>query len=452
VSFRDLPSIDRLLQESTAQALVKAYGRPLTVDALRSQLSWARELVREGAQAPDIPTLLNRSQEALAAWIAPSLRPVINATGVIIHTNLGRAPLSSAAQQAMRDVSRGYSTLEYDLVRGERGKRQVHAESLLMRLTGAEAVMVVNNNAAAVLLSLTALAQGKEVLVSRSQLIEIGGGFRVPDVMKQSGATLVEVGTTNRTHLRDFEQAVREETGLILHAHHSNFRIIGFTTEPSLQQLVALADEHALPVLADLGSGALLDTSAYGLGHEPTVQETLQMGVTLVAFSGDKLLGGPQAGILLGERAVVDHLRDHPLARALRPDKLCLAALTATLIHYLKDEAPQEIPVWRMIAASPEDLKKRAQAWADGLEGAQVTEGRSTVGGGSLPEETLPTFLLTLTVPQPDALTARLRSLDPPIVARIERDHVLLDPRTVLPDQDQALLHGLERALIGEAA
>jgi L-seryl-tRNA(Ser) seleniumtransferase len=451
VSFHDLPSIDALLQESAVKALVNDFGRPLTIEALRSQLDWAREIIRDGAQTPDIATLLDRSQQALAAWIDPTLQPVINATGVIIHTNLGRAPLSRAAQQAMLDVSRGYSTLEYDLVHGARGKRDVHAEALLLRLTGADAALVVNNNAAAVLLALTALAQGKQVLVSRSQLIEIGGGFRVPDVMEQSGAELVEVGTTNRTHLRDFEQAVREETGLILHAHHSNFRIIGFTTEPSLQQLVTLAGEHNLPALADLGSGALLDTSAYGLGHEPTVQETLQTGVTLVAFSGDKLLGGPQAGILLGERAVVDHLRRHPLARALRPDKLCLAALTATLIHYLKDEVEQEIPVWRMIAASPEGLKTRAQAWADHFDEAQVVEGRSTVGGGSLPEETLATYLLSLTVPQPNAFTARLRNLNPPIIARIEQDKVLLDPRTVLPDQDQVLLHSLERALSGEA-
>jgi L-seryl-tRNA(Ser) seleniumtransferase len=450
VSFRDLPSIDALLRDSAAKALVNAYGRPLTIEALRSQLDRAREIIQGGGEAPDAATLLNRSQQALEAWIAPTLRPVINATGVIIHTNLGRAPLSAAARQAMLEAAQGYSTLEYDLARGERGKRDVHAESLLVRLTGAEAALVVNNNAAAVLLALTALAQGKQVLVSRSQLIEIGGGFRVPDVMKQSGAELFEVGTTNRTHLHDFEQAVHDETGMILHAHHSNFRIIGFTTEPNLQQLVGLAEEHDLPILADLGSGALLDTSDYGLGHEPTVQETLQTGVTLVAFSGDKLLGGPQAGILLGERPVVERLKSHPLARALRPDKLCLAALSATLTHYLKNEAEREIPVWRMIAASPEDLERRARGWADRFDMAQVLEGRSTVGGGSLPEETLPTTLVSLTVPHPNASTARLRGLNPPIIARIEQDKVVLDPRTVLPDQEQDLLHGIERALSGE--
>jgi L-seryl-tRNA(Ser) seleniumtransferase len=447
VNFRDLPSIDSLLQDPTVQDFITDFGRPLTVEALRAQLEWARSVIREGGEPPNPATLLERSRLELSAWIAPTLRPVINATGVIIHTNLGRAPLSSAARKAMLETAQGYSTLEYDLARGERGSRDHHSETLLVRLTGAEAALVVNNNAAAVLLALTAVAQGQDVLVSRSQLIEIGGGFRVPDVMKQSGANLVEVGTTNRTHLRDFEKSMNERTGMILHAHHSNFRIIGFTAEPGLKELVALGNQHAIPVLADLGSGALLDTHAYGLGHEPTVQETIQTGVTLTAFSGDKLLGGPQAGILLGESTVLDELRDHPLTRAMRPDKLCLAALSATLTHYLKDEAEEQIPIWQMIAASPEALGNRASAWAERFEGAQVSEGSSTVGGGSLPEETLPTSLLALSVPQPDAFCARLRALETPIIARIVQDRVVLDPRTVLPEQEQTLLAGLEQAM-----
>jgi L-seryl-tRNA(Ser) seleniumtransferase len=307
--------------------------------------------------------------------------------------------------------------------------------------------LVVNNNAAAVLLGLTGLARRKQVLISRSQLIEIGGGFRVPEVMKQSGAKLVEVGTTNRTHLRDFEAALHERVGLILRAHHSNFRIVGFTTEPTLKELVDLGRRFGVPVMDDLGSGALLDTDTFGLGHEPTVQESLQAGAALVAFSGDKLLGGPQAGILLGEKKIVDRLRRHPLARALRPDKLCLAALSATLLHYLKGEATEAVPVWRMIAASSDSLQARVKAWAQLLDRGEVLPGRSPVGGGSLPEQTLPTWLLALAVPKPNAFAARLRQAQPPIIARVEEDKVVLDPRTILPEQDQALLDTLAAEL-----
>lgn len=447
MSLRLLPSVDRLLQEAGAVALVERFGRPLTVEAVRASLEEARQRVRQGGEPPGHQALLQRAEALLEAWLAPSLRPVVNATGVIIHTNLGRAPLSRAAREAMLAVAQGYSTLEYDLARGRRGSREQHAEGLLTRLTGAEAALVVNNNAAAVLLALTALARRKEVLISRTQLIEIGGGFRIPEVLKQSGAKLVEVGTTNRTHLRDFEAALTDRTALILRAHHSNFRIIGFTTEPSLAELVSLGRRHGVPVLDDLGSGALLDTSAFGLGHEPMVQESLQAGASLVAFSGDKLLGGPQAGILVGEKALIDRLRRHPLARAVRPDKLCLAALTATLTHYLKDEAVQEIPVWQMIAATEADLERRARAWAERLGQGTVLPGRSTVGGGSLPEETLPTRLLALEVRHPNAFVARLRAADPPVIARVEEDRVVLDPRTVFPEQEEALLAALRAAL-----
>jgi L-seryl-tRNA(Ser) seleniumtransferase len=280
-------------------------------------------------------------------------------------------------------------------------------------------------------------------LISRSQLIEIGGGFRIPDVMKQSGGKLVEVGTTNRTHLRDYEDAIEERTALILHAHHSNFRIVGFTTEPSLADLVDLGNRHGIPVLHDLGSGALLDTALFGLGHEPTVQESLQDGAAIVAFSGDKLLGGPQAGILLGKKELIDKLKKHPLARAIRPDKLCLAALAITLLHYLKDEALEKIPIWKMISTPPDVLKKRAQAWADHLEYGEVIPSRSTVGGGSLPEETLPTWALALDTDKPNTLSKRLRLETPAIITRIEEDRVLLDPRTVLPEQEEMLLQVL---------
>ena len=451
MSLRDLPSVDRLLQAAAAAGLESRFGRSLTLQALHATLDEARGLIRGGSPPPDEATLMAEAARRLEAWLAPTLRPVVNATGVILHTNLGRAPLSRAATQAMLDVAGGYSTLEYDLAAGKRGSREVHAEALLRRLLEVEAALVVNNNAAAVLLALTALARRKEVVIARSQLVEIGGGFRIPDVMKESGARLVEVGTTNRTHLSDFEAALTDRTALLLRAHHSNFRIVGFTTEPDLSEMVALARRHALPVVDDLGSGALLDTAAFGLAHEPTVQESLRCGAALVAFSGDKLLGGPQAGILVGDREQIDRLRRHPLARAIRPDKLCLAALATTLAHYLRDEATREIPVWRMIAARPEDLRSRAVAWAATLQSGEVLQGRSTVGGGSLPEETLPTWLLALVTPQPNRMMERLRLSATPVIARVEENRLVFDPRTVLPEQEETLLAGISAALRGQA-
>lgn len=446
MSLRELPSVERVLQSEAALALAQRYGRPRTVEAVRQAIEWARHTIRDGGDPPSLEELIAQAEATLTANARTTLRPVINATGVILHTNLGRAPISAAALAAVSGAA-AYCTLEYDIERGRRSKRDVHVETLLTRLTGAEAAMVVTNNAAAVLLALAALARRKNVLVSRSQLVEIGGGFRIPEVMRQSGARLVEVGTTNRTHLYDFDQALDEHSALILVAHHSNFRIIGFTAEPDLQSLAQLGDRHGIPVLHDLGSGALLDTAAYGLGHEPTVQESVQAGSSLVCFSGDKLLGGPQAGILLGRKILIDRLKKHPLARAVRPDKLCLAALQATLIHYWKDEAEREIPVWKMIALSARDLRRRAESWRDTLGTGDVMESRSTVGGGSLPEETLPTWVLALSVTRPGRFLARLRQGDPPIVARVERDRVLLDPRTVLEEEQPALLRLLARLL-----
>jgi len=452
VSLRALPSVDRLLQAAAADGLEGRFGRRLTLQALHETLDEARGLIRSGGLPPDEAALIAEAGRRLESWIAPTLQPVINATGVILHTNLGRAPLSPAATQAMLEIAGGYSTLEYDLAGGTRGAREAHAEALLRRLLDVEAALVVNNNAAAVLLALTALARRREVVIARSQLVEVGGGFRIPDVMKESGARLVEVGTTNRTHLRDFEAALTDRTALLLRAHHSNFRIVGFTAEPDLAELVALARRHALPVVDDLGSGALLDTTAFGLAHEPTVQESLRSGAALVAFSGDKLLGGPQAGILVGASAQVDRLRRHPLARAVRPDKLCLAALAATLTHYLRDEATREIPVWRMIAARPEDLRAKADAWATALQAGAVIQGLSTVGGGSLPEETLPSWLLALDVPQPNLMAERLRLCAVPVIARVESKRLILDPRTVLPEQEAALLASVSAALRTHAA
>ena len=438
MSLRDLPSVDKLLAQ--ASDLIAEYGRPLTTEILREKLDEARTDFRARAVAPSATDLLTQARARLASLSVASLRPVINASGVILHTNLGRAPLSQAALTQMESVARGYSTLEYDLSTGERGSRAVHAESRLTRLTGAEAALVVNNNAAAVLLILSALAQRKGVLISRSQLVEIGGGFRVPDVMKQSGAKLIEVGTTNRTHLKDYKEAIDDKTALILRAHHSNFKIIGFTTEPSLAELCSLG----LPVVDDLGSGALLDTAAFGLGHEPMVQESLKAGAALVAFSGDKLLGGPQAGLIVGQAELIAKLKKHPLARAIRADKLCLAALSATLLHYLRDEATREIPIWRMITLPLGEIEKRAQAWAAQFgAAASVVDGESTVGGGSLPEESLPTKLVALSVKSPNVFAAQLRAADPPIIARVVENKVALDPRTVLEDEESLLLKGV---------
>jgi L-seryl-tRNA(Ser) seleniumtransferase len=443
--LRSLPSVDQLLHVPETANWTTAYGRPLTTQAIRQALVEVREGYSQDQHVPEESELLARIEQLLASWTAPTLLGVINATGVILHTNLGRAPLSQAAIQAIASVSSGYSTLEYDLDKGRRGSRSIHAEALLKKLTGAEAALVVNNNAAAVLLILTALARRRGVLIARSQLVEIGGGFRVPDVMQQSGARLVEIGTTNRVHLSDYEQNLAERNiALILHAHRSNFKLVGFTSEPTLHEIAGVAHRAAIMLVNDLGSGSLLETTRFGLGHEPTVQESLEAGVDLVSFSGDKLLGGPQAGIIVGRGNLVAKLKKHPLARAMRADKLCLAALNATLLHYLKDEAEREIPVWRMISAALDDLHDRATSWCQAIGQGEVIPGQSTVGGGSLPEETLPTYLLALHLPNPNRVLAQLRASHPPTVARVQDDRVVFDPRTVLVEQEAALLEGIK--------
>ncbi len=449
MTLRDLPSVDRLLSADDASDLIASYGRPLTLQALRVSLESARIAIQQGEAAPKEADLISGTRATLQSWLLPSLKPVINATGVIIHTNLGRAPLSVAAQHAISEVASDYSSLEYDLERGARGNRDDHIERILVRLTGAESALVVNNNAAAVLLVLTVLAHEMEVIVSRTQLIEIGGGFRIPQIMEQSGAILREVGTTNRTHFKDFEGAVTDKTALILRVHHSNFKLVGFTTEPSLTELIDVGRQHDLPVLDDLGSGALLDTAKYGLGHEPMVQESVREGAPLIAFSGDKLIGGPQAGIVVGEKALIDRLRKHPMARAVRPDKMSLAGLSATLNHYLMDEAPETVPVWMMIAATEDQMASRAEEWKQQLGTGEVVSGHSTVGGGSLPEETLPTGLLALETDHPNDFADRLRQVNPPIIARVEDDRVVCDPRTVLSNQEERLLSGL-RTVLGD--
>jgi L-seryl-tRNA(Ser) seleniumtransferase len=454
-SLRDLPSMEQLLQNATH--LIDEYGRPLTLDALRSTLDEARARFKTLALSrvegdletglPSTDTILAQAESHLSAWTVPTLLPVINATGVILHTNLGRAPLSKATIKAMNDVALNYSNLEFDLSNGKRGSRLIHAESVLQKLTGAEAALVVNNCASAVLLVLSALANKKRVVIARSQLVEIGGGFRIPDVMKQSGAKLVEVGTTNKIRVSDYESALEEKTALVMRAHRSNFKIVGFTEEPELKDIVDASHKADVIVVDDLGSGALIDTAKYGLVHEPTVQESLAGGADIVCFSGDKLLGGPQAGIIIGKKSLIDRIKKHPLARAVRADKTCLAGVTATLTHYLKDEAEQEIPIVKMMSLTPEQVKVRAEAWRAAVGQGDVVESESTVGGGSLPEESMSTFVLSLTVKSPDRFLKKLRESNPPIIARTENDQVLLDPRTVLEEQDKNIISALRSLL-----
>ena len=456
-TFRNLPSVEQILQTESAAHLIARFGRSLTVAAIRFILDETRTRFKSGliTDLPLTDLILTQTESTLTAWTKPTLIPVINASGVILHTNLGRAPLSDATIRAMEIVSRGYSTLEYDLEKGQRGSRLIHAESLLQKLTGAEGAVIVNNNASAVLLVLSALANRKRVVISRSQLVEIGGGFRIPDVMKQSGAKLVEVGTTNKVHISDYEEALIETTGLLMRAHRSNFKLVGFTEEPGLKDIVEIAHKAGVPVVDDLGSGALYDTAKYGLAHEPTVQESLQAGVDIVCFSGDKLLGGPQAGIIIGKANLIAKIKKHPLARAVRADKACLAGLSATLLHYLKDEAEREVPILKMMSLTLEQVRGRAEAWAAELgQGlapsnveALVVAGESTVGGGSLPGESMPTMLLSLEVRSAEKFLRSLRRNDPPLIARTENDKVLLDPRTVLPEQEAVLLAALKNLL-----
>ncbi len=463
---RKLPRADRLLEAAEKAGLVRRLGHGAVMEAVRADLERIREEILAGGSCP-APAVIERDLLArLEAAAKGSLRPVINATGVVVHTNLGRAPLSDETIEAMRRAAAGYTNLEYDLEAGERGDRYGHAEAPLCRLTGAEAAVVVNNNASAVMLALAALMPARpsgeapadgppEVIVSRGQLVEIGGGFRIPDVLRRSGAALVEVGTTNRTYRRDYEDAVGARTRVLMSVHRSNFRVQGFVHDPALEELVSLGHERDLWVVDDLGSGTLLETAPHGLGVEPTVQERVRAGADLVCFSGDKLLGGPQAGVLVGRREAIRRVKRHPLMRALRVDKVTLAGLSATLAHYERGEALEQVPVWRAISATPAGLGERAERWrvALGEVGATcaVLPGRSAVGGGSLPEVTLPTSVLALPAGDPHALLARLRRCDPPIIARIEEDRVVLDPRTVLPGEDEAVVRGVGEALAAGA-
>ena len=462
--LRQLPQVDDLLRHPDLAPAVAPLPRLLAAAVVRRVLAAARQTINAEpleALPPrlDEPALLQNLREALLAAAKPMLRRVVNATGVVIHTNLGRSPLGEACLASLLEVASRYNTLEYDLARGARGSRQDHLEGVLKELTGADGVLVVNNNAAAVLLALNTLAAGKEVVISRGQLVEIGGSFRMPEIMAASGAILREVGTTNKTHLRDFEKAITSETAVLLKVHPSNFRIMGFTHEVTLTEMVDLGRRYGLKVVEDLGSGCLVDLSRYGLEREPTVQETLKAGADLVLFSGDKLLGGPQAGLILGNREVVAALRQNPMTRALRPDKMTLTALEATLRLYLEEpRALAEIPTLRMLTRPVAELDRQARTLARRVRrrfGARVqvevvdSEGRA--GGGALPLAPLPSRALALTVPPlaSQELEARLRQAATPVIGRVERGVVLLDLRTLLPGDQEALLASLEEVLAG---
>ena len=442
---RDIPSVEQLRQRPALRALERAYGREAIVRAIRLETEAIREQLAAGTAPANVSTaILAAVPRRLRSDHAPSLRPLINATGVVIHTNLGRAPLARAAVERIAAIADGYSNLEYDVDLGARGHRDVHAERLLCRLTEAEAAVVVNNNAAATMLALAALASGREVLVSRGELVEIGGGFRVPDVLVQSGGRLREVGTTNRTRIEDYAAAIGERTGMILRVHPSNFQITGFSERPLLHEIVALGRTFHLPVVDDVGSGYVgFGQDIPALRDEPDVRASVIAGADLVLFSGDKLLGGPQAGIVVGTGEQVSRLRRHPLMRAMRIDKMTCAALEATLGEHLAGRATETIPVPRMIALTVESIEARATALAARLAGAgvpaRVIDGISTIGGGSAPGSMLPTRLIEIEHASANELDTALRAGRTPVVARIESDRIVLDLRTVDPGQDAAL-------------
>ena len=443
-----LPSVDKLLTEQKIQHLINSYSRESILTLIREYLDELRHVISNGGKVPKtnqiIESLTNEATMIWKAW--PN--NVINATGVIIHTNLGRAPLSIDAKKAVLDTINGYTDLEMDIIKGKRGSRQTHIERLLKQLTGSEAALVVNNNASGLLLGLTTLAKGGEVIISRGEAVEIGGGFRIPDLLQQSGAKLIEVGTTNRTYIQDYENAITDKTKALLKVHTSNFKVLGFTHSVETSHLAKLGQKQSIPVLHDLGSGCLIETSNYGLIHEVTPQEILKSGADLVFFSGDKLLGGPQAGIILGQKDLINSLSKHPLSRAIRIDKLNLSALSATLLHYINGEAVTKIPIWQMISASEQEIKTRARQWQKQIGSkSSLIDTYSTIGGGSLPTETLSTWAVSINHDQsfnePHELMARLRLNYPPIIGRIEKGQVILDPRTVLHNEDDDLINGI---------
>lgn len=445
--LRQIPSIEEILQSEELRGYISSLSRPLVTQVARKIADQIRKELSKKTSSISKDIIIARVVETLGALSSSTLKPVINGTGVIIHTNLGRAPLGQDVLKHIAEVSSSYSSLEYDLKKGKRGERTGFLERLLCELSGSEAALVVNNNAAAVLLILSVLARGKDVIISRGELVQIGGGFKIPEILAESGATMREVGTTNRTSLQDYHRAITKNTRALLKVHRSNFWMSGFVEEVSLGELVTLGRKHRLLVIEDLGSGAVPFTENFGLGHEPRITEGISAGADLVCFSGDKLLGGPQAGIIIGRKKYVDQLRRNPLYRALRVDKMVISGLEQIALNYLQKEE-EKIPIWRMISTSAEDLRRRAEEISAQLNAfgisASLKESKSTVGGGSLPGETLPSIILSLNSDMPaDTLAEKFRSLDLPIIGRIEKNKFVLDLRTIFPEQDEIVVQGI---------
>ena len=451
-AYRSLPSVNALLQSEEVSDLVSKFSHVAVTRVAREVLGKARGLIKDTGTAPTMKSMVSEIvKSANSAWGAwPN--HVINATGVVLHTNLGRSPLSIDAAHAATESASTYSDLEFELESGKRGSRNSHISKLLSQITGAPSGIAVNNNASAVLLTLAAVAgasnEKNEIIVSRGEAVEIGGGFRIPDVMRQSGAKLVEVGTTNRTYAADYETAITPNTAAILKVHPSNFVVEGFTHVPELAEMVAVGNKHGVPVINDLGSGCLVDTRKYGLEQEPKAQDSVSDGAALTLFSGDKLLGGPQAGLIAGEKQWVDLIAKHPLARAVRIDKMSLSAIASTLVSYIKSAHEEEIPIWKMISMSEATIARRVAKWQTESSIGEVHRSRSAVGGGSLPGQTLPTMVLTIDPSvSADWFAARLRRAPVAVIARIENDQILLDPRTVLPTQDYAVVEAIKFAM-----
>ena len=445
-NLRKIPSVDLILQHDSLKQIAEEVDPEKVTTLIREVLQDTRKRVSNGETPPQIETIVERIIEIASTRWKPWPQAVINATGVILHTNLGRSPISKESILSAGHASEGYSDLELDLATGKRGSRQAQVSQLICDLVGSEAAIIVNNNAAALILGLASIANGKSVIVSRSEAVEIGGGFRIPDVLAQSGSRLVEVGTTNRTYAKDFENAVDENTGALLSVHASNFKIVGFTHSPKISELVAVGKKSNVPVLHDVGSGCIVDATKYGLGKEPMPQESVASEVDLCFFSGDKLLGGPQAGIVVGKKEYINKLYNHPLARAFRIDKMNLAALNETLLHYLRGENETKIPVWRMISASVENLLLRSERICESLPTTTETvKTLSTIGGGSLPGEHLDSVAISIKSKSPDDVGKKLREANYPVIGRIEDDRFILDLRTVLPEQDPLLITSLKQ-------
>ncbi len=447
--FRKVPSVERILSNNQIVKITDDLSRDYVTKVIQ------KELVKLKSESLEKNLPLNKNFEDIIELIKEQLKletnfgpqNVINATGVILHTNLGRSTLSKEAINSMVDIANNYSSLEYNLSKGERGSRQKHLSSLLCNITGAESALTVNNNAAALILTLSTLAEGKEVIISRSESVEIGGGFRIPDILSSTGASLIEIGTTNRTYLKDYEKAINKNTAAIISVHASNFEITGFTHKPTLNEICSLAESYKIPLIHDIGSGCLIDTEPFGLVHEPTPEESIKNGASLVLFSADKLLGGPQAGIIIGNLNLLNKISKNPMARAVRIDKFTMSSLQTTLTHYIKNEVTKKIPIWIMISQKQSSILNRVKKWQSTCKiKTEIYETQSTIGGGSLPGQLIPSFCLS--IPETKNLTAdkisrKLRKNQIPIISRIENRKVLLDARTVFPNQDKIILSAL---------